>query len=124
MLYYVLHSDFNVTVSEAKGLTSYDRFFATLRMTFWAKPVAAYSPNGILHKSLTSATSGDLQNTVHPVNPTVEATFGQRQILEDHTFAFDIFGAVLNLAYHNCNKGPLSRPSQVLSGYYRAMPVR
>ena len=38
MLYYILHSDFNVTLSEAKGLTSYDRFFATLRMTFWAKP--------------------------------------------------------------------------------------
>ena len=39
MLDYVLHSDFNVTLSEAKGLTSYDRFFATLRMTFWAKPL-------------------------------------------------------------------------------------
>jgi hypothetical protein len=31
-------ADFNVTLSEAKGLTSCDRFFATLRMTFWAKP--------------------------------------------------------------------------------------
>jgi hypothetical protein len=41
MLYYVLHSDFNVTLSEAKGLTSYDRFFATLRTTFWAKPALA-----------------------------------------------------------------------------------
>jgi hypothetical protein len=40
MLNYVLHSEFNVTLSEAKGLTSYDRFFATLRMTFWAKPVS------------------------------------------------------------------------------------
>jgi hypothetical protein len=38
MIYYVLHSDFNVTLSEVKGLTSYDRFFAMLRMTFWAKP--------------------------------------------------------------------------------------
>jgi hypothetical protein len=48
MLYYVLHSDFNVTLSEAKGLTSYDRFFATLRMTFWAKPFVTAEP---LHKT-------------------------------------------------------------------------
>jgi hypothetical protein len=53
MLNYVLHPDFNVTLSEAKGLTSYDRFFAEsilspdmigaegLRMTFWAKPLSS-----------------------------------------------------------------------------------
>jgi hypothetical protein len=48
MLYYVLHSDFNVTLSEAKGLTSYDRFFATLRMTFWAKPISALNLASLL----------------------------------------------------------------------------
>jgi hypothetical protein len=32
------YADFNVTLSEAKGLNSCDRFFAVLRMTFWAKP--------------------------------------------------------------------------------------
>jgi hypothetical protein len=50
MLNYVWHSDFNVTLSEAKGITSYDRFFAEsilstaegLRMTYWAKPTAPY----------------------------------------------------------------------------------
>jgi hypothetical protein len=36
---YVLHSDFNVTLSEAKSLKSFDGFFVTLRVTFWAKPI-------------------------------------------------------------------------------------
>jgi hypothetical protein len=36
---YALHSDLNVTLSEAKGLKSGDRFFAPLRMTFWARPL-------------------------------------------------------------------------------------
>jgi hypothetical protein len=36
--HYDFYADFNVTLSEVKGLNSCDRFFAVLRMTFWAKP--------------------------------------------------------------------------------------
>jgi hypothetical protein len=48
--HYDFYADFNVTLSEVKGLNSCDRFFAEfilspdmigaegLRMTFWAKP--------------------------------------------------------------------------------------